>query len=260
MAWNPACDPTARPPMHCVVFSVEGATCSPNKAKVAAPLPPRRSYQYLGDSRGSWLPLRQLPGAGGTQSALTRSPGAGKGLRPPCLPLFAPPASSLRHEADCAPPLPACPEGARDPHGTALLPQLVVPGPPGGALPPPASRSPEPPAEDAPAHPLPPGRPAGVLWRERPRGAQAGGAEVPGVGTGRSKGAHAAHLARLQGRHPWAPSSLPLWHPARSLEGSFQETRLPERARPSQPAEEPRRQIPGKRGPTAPREPRKDSL
>lgn len=178
--------------MHCVVFSVEGATCSPNKAKVAAPLPPRRSYQYLGDSRGSWLPLRQLPGAGGTQSALTRSPGAGKGLRPPCLPLFAPPASSLRHEADCAPPLPACPEGARDPHGTALLPQLVVPGPPGGALPPPASRSPEPPAEDAPAHPLPPGRPSGVLWRERPRGAQAGGAEVPGVGTGRSKGAHAA--------------------------------------------------------------------
>lgn len=62
LAWNPACDPTARPPMHCVVFSVEGATCSSNKAKVAAPLPPRRSYQYLGDSRGSWLPLRQLPG------------------------------------------------------------------------------------------------------------------------------------------------------------------------------------------------------
>lgn len=43
----------------------------------------------------------------GTQSALTRSPGAGKGLRPPCLPLFAPPASSLRHEADRAPPLPS---------------------------------------------------------------------------------------------------------------------------------------------------------
>lgn len=103
------------------------------------------------------------------------------------------------------------------------------------------SRSPERWAEDAPAP---------LSLRQRPFGALR--RVVRGAGRGHVASGPRPTWPGSRGGTQGPPSSLPLRHPARSLEGSFQEPRLRETARPSQPAEDAAEADSWKTGPHGP--------